>query len=504
MSGLRSGAVLLLLAIPFGLYAAWQIQSATRADTVGESPDRGLPDEKRLLDAKAATEKWTRDVRRTAAVAFQYRRPGPEDKADDPDCAAVARAVASRADDLTDLEKFLSGVDRPTYAGALKERYAEWQAAKVKLAKAEDAVETWLRNPLTGVDGSASAAQALKAFDSLLVEYRKDAKFADSSRATAWQVEARVKVLAALEDAARGPYGEVLALPLPLPSPKDSKLVERAVGVPAAIREQAKLLREDLTRADEARQKLPERVAKDASAAVRRSDEWAAREQFLSLLADPELFTDPHKAGDWLSKVQAQFDMTQSEAGKELIRKKVQQFCEAYVPRAARLDSKVLIQGKEVNRAGVEIEYATEPKSKAYPLGDHPDGLNEFNFADFHRGFDRIVWSGGGKYSGTKSALQPTRASLAARDFTLARATVTSWTPAALMQLKKKCEGEVEAVQRERCEALDTLSGAGPLKDAAAKEPVSAWTRENSKVWTRVSGLAAAAAKHPDLFGTGP
>ncbi len=504
MSGLKSGALLLLLAIPFALYILWQVQAGAQTDFAGPAApsEKGLPDGKRLTDTKAKAEKWSSDVRQASGVALQYRAPGPEDKAEDADCNAIAKAVAARAVDLTDLEKFLSGVDRPTFLGSLKDRYAEWQVSKLKLAKAEEAIEAWLKTPLPSVvDSHTVAVQTMKSFEDLIADYRKDSKFADALKASAWQVEARVKVLESLETAAHRPYNEVLELTLPLPDPKTSKVVEKALGAPAAIREQVRFLEAELARVEEAKRVLPERVKKAANSVIRRADEWAAKEEILALLADPELFTDPNKAAAWLPKVQAQFNKTQTETGRDLIRKKVQQFCEAYVPKAARLDANVLVRDKELPRSNVKLVYKTDGQAPVTrSLADHPSTLNEFNFNTLYKDFDQITWSGG---FGGKDALKPTSASRVAVDFTVARATVTTWSSTTINQLKKKCEGEVEGIQQKRREQLEGLSGAELVRDPLGKEPASAWTRDNSKIWTRLTALSEAMAKAPGLFDAG-
>jgi hypothetical protein len=305
-------------------------------------------------------------------------------------------------------------------------------------------------------------------------------------------------VLESLQAAATGPYDEVLALALPLPDPKNDKRVEKALGAPTAIREQVRLLEAELAAVKAARRELPERAAKLANSVLRTADEWAAKEELLALFADPELFTNPTKATDWLPKVQAQFNKTQTATGRELIRKKVQQFCEAYIPRAARLDTNVLVRDKELPRVNVKIVYQATGKPKTErALTDHPTMLNEFNFITLHPDFDQVAWPGG---FGGKDSLKPTAASFVARDFTSERATVTVWAAGTVEQLKKKCEGADAAVQQKRREQLDKLAGAEAIRDPLGMESRSAWTQENSRIWTRLTALSGAMAKAPGLF----
>src|SRR5437867_8660675 len=98
----------------------------------------------------------------------------------------------------------------------------------------------------------------------------------------------------ALESVAEVPFARALELPLPLEA--DSADVRKALGTPRAIREQAKLLQAELTQADEMKLTLPTRVTADAKDALKRADEWAARERLLGLFAEPKLFGNPNGA----------------------------------------------------------------------------------------------------------------------------------------------------------------------------------------------------------------
>ena len=507
MSLLKGGMTVLLLAVPFAAYAVLQLQGATRSDLFAEPPpdEKGLPTKEQLVATRVRSEQWAAELQEAATAVWQFRPTIPETviaptaaPTADKEVLALVRLAAARSANLTDLEKFLSGVERPVYLGALKERYVEWQASRAELVRSEEAIDAWLRSPLPGpVDGLAAATQALKGFADLIAEYKRGSKFADARKADAWQVEARVKVMRELAEAAQKPYAAVLELPLPLPDPASDKLVERAVGVPAALRDQARALRDDLARAEERRALTP-RLDKLAQEVLAVADEWAARDELLKLLADRDLFTDPNKAAEWVPRVQAQLNKTPTDAGRAVIRRKVQQFCDAYIPKAVLLDEAVLIQGKPEPRAGVIIEYDSD--AKAQPLTDRLDKLNEFNFLTAYKNFDRIVWANGSKYTGNRSALQPTPRSLVARDYTLARATVTTWSAATVNRLKIQCEGPGDAVQQqERRSHLDELVGAAPGQTGG-----SPWTKQNTKIWTRLSALSAATAKHPALFENEP
>jgi hypothetical protein len=498
MSVLKSGAILLLLAIPFFLYGAWQVQGVTNLNLIAADPpaDKGLPSKEQIAANKAAAEKWGGDVRTVESVAFQFRQPGPGDFVSDSDCKNFMKTVAARSADLNDLEKFLSDVGSPKYEGSLKSQYEDWQASKEKLAKAGKAIDDWFVNGLSSIDGPDSATQAVKSFDQLLGKYTNDSRFFDSTKAAVWKVQCRIEVIKSLENVAKEPYNKVLNLPLPLPSESDSPDVKKALGAPRAIRDQVRALTVELNQVEDSRITLPTRVLMDVKDAKSRADEWAAKEELLEIFADPEPLNNPVKAGEWLSKIEVQFTKTQTPSGKSLIRKKVQQFCNAYIPFAAKLDPKVLIKGELTPRISVTIEYNSDAKTK--PLSDSPDGLNEFNFRDSYLNFDKIVWDQGQKFTGTPGSLQPTPKSIAARDFTRARADVTNWSNKEVTQLKSKCEGEDKKVEEKmaRRGLMDELVGISAT-GAAGRQ---AWTEASTKIWTRLTVLSEAMGKFPALF----
>jgi len=493
MGRLKSGVVLLLLAVPFALYAAWQVQGVSRADLIVSDPpsEKGLPGREQLAAARAKADKWSEDVRKAAAVTYQFRTPGPDDRAADDECYALARAAGARADELIDLEKFLSDTDDPVFVGALRTRYLEWRASKAELSKAGKAVENWFTTPLPAVDGPEPAAKAVAAFYSLVGEYTRDSRFSDPAKAAGWKVRGRCRVIEALADTARGPYDKVVARPLPLPSEADSPDVRKALGAPRAIREQVKLLQDELTQIEDAKLTVPARAAADARAAVKRADEWAARERLLALFAEPTLFTNPTGAADWLEKVKAQFDRTQSAEDRDLLRRKVQEFCEAFVPRAVELEDFVLIDGKRTRRADVEVEYFdAKGKSHRVPLTNNPDpeSLNEFTVARKFPGERTRVWVGATE--SFPNQLQPTKPSEAAVAFHEARKNVGSgpgmpkWTAKAIDELKIKCKpvsGEVNKLK---------IPGTKP--DAPAPE-----------IWNRLENLSRGAEADRTLFEKG-
>lgn len=505
MSRLKSGAILLLLAIPFFAYGAWQALGASRVDMIASEPppDKGSPSKEQIAAAKANTEKWIGDIKKDEAVAFQFRQPGASDNPSDDDCKTLIKWVAARAADLNDLDKFLSEVASPRYEGALKSRYEEWQASKEKVGEAENAIKDWFNSSQAGIDSPESAKAAVAGFQQLLNNYTKDSRFFDPAKAATWKVQCRLEIIKSLEGTAKGPYEKVLELPLPLPSESESQDVKKALGAPRAIRDQVRLMKTELSQSEDAHINLPSRTLSEVKEAIRRSDEWAVKEELLTLFADTEPLTNPSKAGDWLAKVATQYAKTQTDAGRSLIRKKVQQFCAVFVPRAAKLDATVLIKDEEIGRKGVSIEYDSDAKTKS--LSDNPDdedpNPNEFNFKSRYLNFYRIIWASGAQYTGTASVLQPTPKSVVARDFTLARRGVTTWSVKELTELKKKCEGEDKKVEEQmvRRRLMDELMGRAP----SGKSDGDMRIKDLTKIWTRITVLLDAMEKFPTLFESG-
>jgi hypothetical protein len=489
MSGFKSGAILLFLSIPVLAYCAWQVQGVSRTDLMAASPpsDKGMPTKEQITAQLARAEKWSGDVRKLESVAFQFRAPGADDATADEDCTVLAKSIAARSSDLTDLDRFLSGVDSPAYTGSLKNKYQEWQASKVLLSKSEKVIEEWFTTPLTGIENSAAATGALSAFLKLVADYTSDSRFSDPTRAAAWKVRARVRVIEALADSAIGPYQKVIKLKLPLPTAAESADVKKALEAPPAIREHVKLLQTELTQAEDARLSLPGRILGDAKETIKLADEWAARERLLALFAEPNLFVEPAGAADWLAKVQVQFNRTSSGEERLRLQEKVQEFCETFVPTAVQLDDSVLLDGKPVPRAKIEVKYYPRPgaASERIKLTTMPAGLNEFNLTERYPGDTLVVYDASEYYP---RQLQPTPLSQAAMSFLAARTELRSgtgapkWSANSIEVLKNKCKTMAAEVNK--------------LKMPGGKP-------ENPRIWDRLQNLSEGAATNAPLFTKG-
>ena len=243
-------------------------------------------------------------------------------------------------------------------------------------------------------------------------------------------MQARVRVIDLLGEAARNPFEKVVNQKLPLPSESESTDVKKALGAPRAIREQVKLLQAELAQIEEAKIALPARVLAEAKNAISRADDWAARERLLALFAQRDLFTKADGAADWLAKVQAQYDRTTSPEDHTRLREKVQEFCEVFIPSAVVLDEFVLIDGKKVPRGMVSVKYfpRADGISERAKLTADVNGLNEFNVAEKHPGENTLVIVGATEY--TPKQLRPTPLSKAAVEFSLNREEVGTGTGA--------------------------------------------------------------------------
>ena len=490
MSGLKSGAIVVLLAIPFALYSAWQVQGVTRADMIVSDPpsDKGLPTKEQLAAVRGKAEKWAVDVRKASVVVYQYRAPVGDDKADDEDCNKLAKAVALRAADLGDLDTFLSDREKRDYVGNLQAQYAKWQVSKAVIDKAEKAVNAWFVSPIGAVDGPDTAAKVLEGFVPLVEEYSRDTRFSDRLKAATWRMKARIRVIEALQDAATDPYKKVLQLKLPFPAASANADVRKALNAPRGIREQVKLLQQELAQARENGLPTPPALTDAVKEAVKQSEEWAAKEQLLGLFAEPTLFTDPNGAADWLGKVQAQFNRTTTAEGKALIHQKVQEFCEAYVPRVVALDDKVLLNGKPLPRSAVTIDYpAVGGKRDSARLSPLYSGLNEFNVAErYPDPSTRVIFNDGEFFP---KQLEPTTLSRAAETFMKARAELESgtggprWSAKSIGELKNKCNALASEVNK--------------LKTPSSKT-------DALQLADRLTSLAQGAADSAQLFEKGP
>lgn len=490
MRALKSGGLLLILAIPMALYVAWQVNGVVRTDLVLSDPpvDRGATKEQ-LAAQRAKAAAWAGEVRKAAAVVQQYRPAGAEDASPDPDASAVVKASAARAADLNDLDLFLSEIERPAFAGKLKGLYQQWTDERKDLKRDAEAVATWLAKP-PAVGKAADATAAADALRALVQTYAGRSRFSDKAKAARWRVEGRLAVVNALTALADTQYQAAVRVKLPL-EPGDNA-VKTAVDAHRALKAQIAALTVDVKQAEEDKVTLDAatRTAAETKGAV--ADECAAREELLTVFARDDLFTNAAGAAPWLKQVAAQYRRTKDEKVRALIREKVQEFCDAFVPLTARLDDKVLIKGKEAPRKEVVVKYQVvidgKDTVKREPLGEL-DGVNEFNLAAKRPGKNTFaVFSGAEEYP---RDLTPTALSAAAVAYNAERKKVADvinaprWTANSVEQLKKKCEAQKELV-----DLLQTPDGA-----STGKAP---------KIWTRLTGLAAGMAACADLFETAP
>jgi hypothetical protein len=483
MSGLKGGGLLLLLGLPVVGYFALQVKDVFRTDIIAsDSPaDRGMSREQ-LTAAHAKSTAAVSEVRKAAAITCQFRAAGPEDASPDPATAALVKASASRAADLNDLDLFLSEVERPNFTGKLKDQYAKWVAERKELKRDEEAVLAWLSRPQT-IMSPADATKAMDAVNALIVQYTTRSKFSDNAKATVWRVRSRLILTDALAVLADTQYREAVKVKLPLKDGNNE--VKTAVETLRALKAMIHLLNTDAARAEEEKKlEATLRAQVDATNAI--TEDCKAREELLVLFAKEDLFTNSGGASAWLGQVGAQYRKTKDEKTRRLIREKVQEFCDAFIPDMARLDDKVLLKGKEVDRKDVVIKYQMSVGGMVVrePLSGALDGANEFNLKDKRPGDSTfVVHKGAEEYP---KDLQPTNLSRAAILFNGLRkqladnTAVPRWTAKSVDELKKKCEAQKELV--DQLQTLNKSVGTDP------------------KIWTRLTELATGMAGNADLF----
>jgi hypothetical protein len=215
----------------------------------------------------------------------------------------------------------------------------------------------------------------------------------------------------------------------------------------------------------------------------------AASEALLGLFAKDDLFTDATGAATWLKQVAVHYGNTKDESVKTLIRAKVQEFCEAFIPASARLDDTVLIRGKAAPRKSVTVKFIEDGVTRRVQLSDEVDGLNEFNLMTRRSGGTTfVVYAGAEEYP---KDVTPTELSKAAvlfnseRKKLSERITGPKWTAKSVEELKKKCEAQKDRVDQLQLPGTGSV-GSGP------------------KIWTRLTGLAEGLKAAPDLIGNGP
>jgi hypothetical protein len=490
MGGIKSGGLLLILAVPMGLYIAWQINGVVRTDLVlsDAPPDRGGTKEQ-LAALHTKTTAWAGEVQKAGAVTEQYRAAGPEDACTDADATALVKASAARAADLNDLDAFLSDLARPNFTGKLKTQYLQWMEERKELNRDAGAITTWLGKP----PPITSAADANKVTDEILglvSAYATRSKFSDKAKAAVWRVRARLIIVKALAALANKQYREAVQVKLPLETGNNA--VKTAMATLLVLKAQLTALGADLRNADEEKAALDSTTRVEAESRGSHADECSAREELLTLFAKDDLFTNSTGAAVWLKQVTARYRRTKDEHTRALIRDKVQEFCDAFIPPVVRLPDTVLIKGAEAPREAVVVKFEVtvngKVETKRVPLGGL-DGINEFNLESKPPGPNTfVVYDMAEQFP---RELKPTELSKAAVMFNAERKkiadgpTVPKWTVNSVEQLKKKCEDQKDLV-----DLLQTPDG-----PSAVKAP---------KIWTRLTGLATGMVGCADLFEAAP
>jgi len=265
--------------------------------------------------------------------------------------------------------------------------------------------------------------------------------------------------------------------------------VTTAITTLKGVKVQIEALKGDVKRAEDDKVPLSGSILGDIEAKEVVTHQCAASEELLKLFAKDDLFTDATGAAAWLKQVAVHYGNTKDEGVKAILRGKVQEFCEAFIPVAARLDDTVIIRTKAAPRDSVTVKFIEDGVTRTVKLSDDADGLNELNLATRRPGETTfVVYAGSEEYP---KDVKPTELSKAAVLFNgerkkLADGTIgPKWTAKSVEELKKKCEAQKDLVDQLRLPGGGTV-GNGP------------------QIWTRLSGLTEGLKATPDLIGIAP
>lgn len=441
MSGWKGGGLLLVLAVPLALYAAWKVKDVVRTDMVVSSvpPDRGGTKEQ-LAATKAKAATLAGDAQKASRVALLYKQAGPDDRAETPVAAATTKAATARAAVLSNLDLLLGGNNKPDFVGD-KDEKAFFNSMHKDSTLTNDArakIETYNANPV-----SDDAGAWMKGLEGLLTDYLKTG-FHSRGAAAMWRIEGRLKVIDRLAVLAEEKYPK--AIEVPLSDRSADNALTAAVALFNEVERQVENLGGDAQQAVNA-QVDPAKYQAEIDKRKETAKKTEGRRKLLALFTQKALFTDAPGAAVWLGKVAALYKDA-SASDKVHIRSKVQEFCEGFIPATAKLDDTVILKEKGYERAKISIKYRDDKnESKFAPLSSDPNGLTEYNAAMRYPGtttFAAIDM----KNPEYLELLKPTELSDAAVLYNKLRKAVPpakdgrKWTVKTIEELKNACEKE--------------------------------------------------------------
>lgn len=484
MKRLPLGLVLWLMTLPLWTYAAMQLAAVVRPEVLtSEPPLETGPGSEQLTVARRQAVAWSNEVRKAATITQQYRAPQASETSTDPAVRAVIHAAASRSADLNDLDVFLADVERPQFTGALKTQYEQWLNERHETKRDAEAIVTWLSQP-PPIRSLSDANKALAEASDLIRTYSKRSKFSDTAKATLWRLRARWLVIERLIELANTHYR--LALQTKLPLEPGANTIHTAVETLRGLKMHWEAFSTDLRQAEADDPRLDPALRAAAEARQTIADDCSAREELLQLFAQDDLFADAAGADAWLAQVAARYLRTKDDALRAIIREKVQEFCEAYIPRQVLLDTEVLLNGRPVPRKNVILKFIEQSSGKVQrqPLAAEEGGLNEWTAPQRYSPESTFVEYMGSEYY--LRELKATRLSQVAVKYNAARKRLAEstqrprWTLKSAEQLKKACENDKDLV--DQLQSRDSSAGRA------------------AKIWTRLNILIAGMTNNPDLF----
>ncbi len=384
------------------------------------------------------------------------------------------------------------------------------QAERATRAAKRD-LEDWAARPLRAPDRK-DVTDYLDGLDMRLAAYRKR-DTADKQFAATQELEGRAKAIQAFGQTLLGRYGRAL-----------DDLPRQPELFPAIADDTDALLGDfhSTLRATEAFERsgvLAPGAAELAKQLRGQVSGWASRREVLTVIGSyPD---DPKAAEARLAEAKAVYDQIKDEKFKAAIRAWAQRYCSRLLPEKVALDATMTYEDKGnpvfVRRGDVVAAYARrgDPADlEEFPLSDDPDDdkMNEFRLREAApMGYQFSTLRHVGTRDFTAAELKHTDRNKAARAYYLARRKAMLWSPALLAAMQTDvCEeflrlegvakpgesanfGEDAAYDRKRNEArakIEKVINARPAVGAARP----------ARVWDRLTVLADAAKKAPELF----
>jgi hypothetical protein len=466
MSSWTKRLIALGLWVPFGAYAAREL-TLTLDRSVPAMSDAKLPERDKATKGRAAA-KAAADATKADVQAVAFFQPG---------AGAFKDALTERFWAVENARLALDpGPNVPVFGGALKNEFAAAFGAQRILIEARLKLDAWFDRPV-----AKNAVAYLTDFLENYLQPYLDAK-PPQAEAAVYDLRGRHKIAVASAAELAKRYADAV----------------RESGVPLArspelTRDAADLLKmytnfKDVLAKRPVTEQNTTPLKPLAAQLAADEEDWRARNDLLVKFAVDPPGLAPEDAKKWFKDVNTQVGRLKDAATKAIIRDKVQQFCDALIPKKFALDSLVMVSTRTVERSDLKARYAKDGKlDSTFPvLTDDPDLLNEMTAkTKGPRGllFDSFYLDASGGID--PNVVKPTAKSKASLAFLAARATVpekNGWTRDTVARLLEKA-GPAETGDKHRWDDLILLGKRGEYK-----------------VYERLKIVEGAISQYADLF----